>query len=353
MTEVLRASVAPSPVTGAAVGVVDGRSAVFALLPELEDLGRSAATPLTARSAWLRAELVADAAVRPWAVTVRSGGGDLRGVAVLLPRDGVHVLGAGGDGYLGGVPVADHAAAVVLGEALAAEADRRGAALQLGTMPDDDAVRELAEALGADRLAGAPVPALMVGQDRELAAYLSHGTSRTLRKARNRLAADQRDADIRVTRRPADVTAALPSLQRAFRSRDLEHGLDCPLDSPLGLARWRERIRQLLAARYLELVTLTIDGELAAYVLGVRDGGVYGVLEGHFDTAWARYSPGRVLEAAVVAGALADPGVHVVDWMTSAAPETLLAATCSRPVTTLMRRAGARRAAARAASVAR
>ena len=81
---------------------------MFALLPELEALGRATAVPLTARSAWLRAELVADAALRPWAVTVRSRPGDLRAVAVLLPRDGVHVLGAGGDGYLGAVPVADH-----------------------------------------------------------------------------------------------------------------------------------------------------------------------------------------------------------------------------------------------------
>ena len=343
MTAVLR---------GAAVRVVDGRSAVFALLPELERLGRSAATPLTARSAWLRAELVADAALRPWAVTVRSGGGELRAVAVLLPRDDAHVLGAGGDGYLGAVPVADQAAAIALGDVLGAEADRRGAVLRLGTMPDDDAARGLADALGADRLAAAPIPALAIGRERELAAYLSHGTARTLRKARNRLAADQRDAHIRVTRRPADVAAALPSMQHAFRSRDLEHGLDCPLDSPLGLARWRERIRQLLAARYLELAILTIDGELAAYVLGVRDGGVYGVLEGHFDTAWARYSPGRLLEAAVLAGALADPTVGVVDWMTSAAPETLLAATTSRQVTTVTRGARARRAAMRVTSAA-
>ena len=206
--------------------------------------------------------------------------------------------------------------------------------------------------LGADRLAAAPIPALAVDHGRDLAAYLSHGTSRTLRKARNRLAADQRAAHIQVTRRPADVTAALPSMQRAFRSRDLEHGLDCPLDTPLGLARWSERIRQLLAAGYLELATLTIDGELAAYVLGVRDGAVYGILEGHFDTGWGRYSPGRLLEAAVLAGALADPTVEVVDWMTSAAPETLLAATTSREVMALTRPAGARRPAVRVSSAA-
>jgi hypothetical protein len=171
---------------------------------------------------------------------------------------------------------------------------------------------------------------------------LSHGTARTLRKARNRLAADGRQVTVRFTRQAAVVSAAMPAMERAHRSRDREHGLACPLDTPLGLRRWRERIRHLLEDRCLELATLVVDGEFGAYVLAIRDGSVYGVLEGHFETAWARYSPGRLLEASVLRRALADPGIDTFDWMTSAAPESLLAANTGRSVVTLRRIPGTR-----------
>jgi hypothetical protein len=70
--------------------------------------------------------------------------------------------------------------------------------------------------------------------------------------------------------------------------------------------------------------TLQIDGELAAYTLGVFDGRAYRLLEGRFISAWARYSPGRLLEAQVVARAFNEPAITTFDWMTSVAPETLL-----------------------------
>jgi hypothetical protein len=142
---------------------------------------------------------------------------------------------------------------------------------------------------------------------------------------------------VEFTRRPAGVAAWMPSMERACRDRDRQHGLACPLDTPRGLARWRERIRNLLDERRLELATLTVDRQLAAYVLGVRDGGRYGVLEGNFATVWARYSPGRLLEAAVLRRALADPGVESVDRMTSVAPHSLLAANTSHGAVTLRR----------------
>jgi hypothetical protein len=48
------------------------------------------------------------------------------------------------------------------------------------------------------------------------------------------------------------------------------------------------------------------------------------VLEGNLATAWARYAPGRVLEAAVLSRALDDPSMDCVDWMSSVASERLL-----------------------------
>jgi CelD/BcsL family acetyltransferase involved in cellulose biosynthesis len=215
-------------------------------------------------------------------------------------------------------------------------------ALRLATLPDDERTRRLAEALDAHVEPQPPIPAVAIRDDRELSSYLTHGMARTLRKARNRLTTDGRSAAVQFTREVAAMTAAMPGMERAYRDRDREHGLACPLDTPLGLTRWRELIRHLLDERNLELATLTVDGEFAAYVLGLRDGSRYGVLEGHFDTSWARYAPGRLLEAAVLQRALADPGVETFDWMTSVAPHTLLATNTEQGTVTLRRSPGRR-----------
>jgi hypothetical protein len=48
------------------------------------------------------------------------------------------------------------------------------------------------------------------------------------------------------------------------------------------------------------------------------------LLEGRFVTDWARYSPGRLLEVAVVERVLDDDLLTTFDWMTAVAPESLL-----------------------------
>jgi hypothetical protein len=328
--------------TGLDTLVVRGRAGVFALLPEFDVLARRERLPVTARAAWIRALLVADPGARPWAVTVRGADGRLCAAAILLDEGTSHaVLASGGQGYRGGISAVDGEGIALLGGRLAEEADVHAVTLLLAGLPDDDRTRALADALGADVAPEPPIPALLLASGdaslRDLAGYLAHGTARTLRKARNRLAADGRRSAVEITRRPAAVAAWLPSMERAHRGRDREHGVVCALDTSLGLTRWRERIRHLLDERCLELATITVDGEFAAYVLGVRDGTRYGVLEGHFDTAWSRYSPGRLLEAEVLRRSLADPSIESVDWMTSVAPYSLLAANTAQAVVTLRR----------------
>jgi CelD/BcsL family acetyltransferase involved in cellulose biosynthesis len=344
VTDVLLGRYGTSRVGGRAdAAVVRGRSRVFALLPDYDVLARRSGAPVTARASWIRALLVADPLANPWAAAVRGGDGRLRAAAILLDDGPSHaVLAAGGRGHRGAIPAVDGDDIALLGRRLAEEADLHGVGLRLGTLPDDDGTRGLAQALGASVELQPPIPAVAVTGDREILSYLSHGMTRTLRKARNRLASDGRGVTVRFTCQAAAVSAAMPAMERAYRSRDREHGLACPLDTPLGLARWRERIRHLLDDRCLELATLVVDGEFAAYVLGIRDGSVYRVLEGHFDTSWARYSPGRLLEASVLRRALADPAVETFDWMTSAAPESLLAANTGGTAVTLRRIPGTR-----------
>jgi hypothetical protein len=80
----------------------------------------------------------------------------------------------------------------------------------------------------------------------------------------------------------------------------------------------------------LEVATLRLDGQLAAYVVALTDGPAYRVFDGRFAPAWRHYSPGRRLEAAVVDHACRGP-YRVLDWMSSVAPEKLVASTHEEP----------------------
>jgi CelD/BcsL family acetyltransferase involved in cellulose biosynthesis len=155
---------------------------------------------------------------------------------------------------------------------------------------------------------------------------------RSLRKATNRIAADERRVQTRFTTDPAEIVALVPHLERVHRQRDHIHGRISDLDDAVRHETWRHRVRELCGIGVLELAMLDIDGELAAYTLGVTDGSVYRLLEGRFVTDWARYSPGRLLEAAVVERFLADEELTMFDWMTSVAAESLLGHNAEDPM---------------------
>ena len=335
-----RASTRTDDRAGALAVLVDGRAAVGELLPAYDRLSLRCGLPVTARAAWIRETLDADADASPWAVVVRGRDGGMLAAAVLLGPPGGYpgsaadvgegpiVLAGGGQGYRAGVAAVDPAAARRLGAALAVELGRRapGCPIEPGPLPDDEATGWLAGALGADVVGSEPVPWVRTDRGGALGEYLSHGLRKTLRKSRNRMAADGLTPEFAFTGSADEVVRLLPAMEDAFRGRDREHGLPCLLDSPAGMRLWRGRILRLLDAGCLEVATLSVDGRLAAYVLGVQDGDRYGVMEGRFVTALARYAPGRLLEAAVLERVAQDERYVGLDWMTGVAPETLLAA---------------------------
>jgi hypothetical protein len=167
-----------------------------------------------------------------------------------------------------------------------------------------------------------------------LDAHLSHGMRRTLRKSHNRMATDGVVSEITTTRDEDDIIARLPEIAAVSRDRDHAGGRTSLLDEEAGLRRWIARLTGLARLCHLELSTLTLNGEPAAYVLGVEDGDAYRLLEGRFVMAWKRYAPGRLLEAHVLQRVLSRPDLHELDWMTSAAPDTLLAANAAAHVVT-------------------
>ncbi len=98
---------------------------------------------------------------------------------------------------------------------------------------------------------------------------------------------------------------------------------------------WRRLIMAHTVGEQIEVATFSVDGAVVAYVIGIRDDRTYRVFDGHFDTRWARYSPGRLIEHAVLQHLIAEHHYESVDWMLGVAPEKILVATGARRGVTL------------------
>lgn len=323
--------------------VIQGLGPLQALGDDLDRLTDVCSAPATAGRPWVFATVAASSDARPWAVIVRGAEGELRAAVFLvtIPGRAADTVWLAGSlmGHRSPLLAVDEDAARDLGVALmdALASRSRRAWVDLG--PIDPGYGHLdaflAAAPGLTAFEVDPVPVVRRTGSIDVADYLSANTQRTLRKAHNRLRHDGRAYRLAFTRLPDEILGRLPELDACHRERDHAQGRLSDLDDPRSRRVWFARLRRLAAAGQLELATIEIDGELAAYVLGLVDRGFYRVLEGHLVTRWTRYAPGRILEASVVDRALKDPALGNVDWMTSRAPDRLLCSNDVEPVVML------------------
>ncbi|HLZ36474.1 MAG TPA: GNAT family N-acetyltransferase [Mycobacteriales bacterium] len=176
------------------------------------------------------------------------------------------------------------------------------------------------------------VPRVSLTGRGELRPYLSRNTHRSLKKARNRLAVEGREVQVEFVADSVSIARLLVDVERVHRQRDHDSERDSDLDDPTGLVFWRQVILQHSLRGEVEVATLRIDGELAAYVVSLLDGSSYRVYDGRFDTSFAEYAPGRLLEAAALERALQDPRFTELDWWSGVASEKLLSenVSCTR-----------------------
>jgi len=307
---------------------------------ELADLADRCGSPTTAQVTWLLATTGAMHDQESWAVLARDAAGELVGAVVLFDRtEGPHqtvTLAGTDDGQRGAILTQQVTVAQALGHAVSQALCRRWRRpdVELGPLPADSPVVEAfgLGLQGSARTEADAVPVIRRTDATDVDAYLSHGMRRTIRKATNRLNSDGQTGTIQFTTDAVQIINLLPLLEKCHRDRDHAHGWSSDLDDDQQRWLWQHRIHALARAGQLELATLHIDDALAAYALGTADGPVYRLLEGRFDTEWARYSPGRVLEAAVVQRMLDDPALTSLDWMTAVASDALLATNDADPM---------------------
>jgi CelD/BcsL family acetyltransferase involved in cellulose biosynthesis len=328
----------------AGVKVISGIERLSAHRGEIEALAQRCGAAVTARTSWILASV--SGGPRPWAVLVRDPGGFLRAAAILVEtagRSGVNdvVTLAGTDlAHRGALLADDGIWSRRLGIALAhgLPARTRGWAVDLGPLDADSPALDGLLA-GFPQLVCSPTdPIPLVRRELGLDAaadYLAPAMRRTLHKAANRLATDGTTLELRFTRSYTEICELLPALATCRRDRDHDRGRVSDLDDERGLELWLGRLRELAADGLLEVSLAYLDGKLAAHVVGIRDGETYRVLEGHLVTKWSRYAPGRLLETAVLQRMLDDPAMTSLDWMTSVAPDSLLATNGSTPMVAL------------------
>jgi hypothetical protein len=306
---------------GADAVVAEG-DAIHALADSMPDL------PITARWPWIRASVTKpNPGCEPWLVALHADN-ELVGAAVLIDDTTGSVrrtsLAGTAEEHRGALLAISPEIAADLGEALARAllADLRE--FSIGPVAGGTAVSALLQCLPIGVLVD-DVAVPVVHAAAGLPVGISHGVARTLRKARNRMMTDGVQSEIAITNDRSEITTMLPLLESISRDRDIAAGRVCPLDDPGGRRLWQRRMRALAGDGVLQLATLWLDGDLAAFVLGVDDEPVYRILGGRYVSRWARYAPGRVLEAAVLDSVVESEKHVMLDWMVDVASETLLA----------------------------
>jgi Acetyltransferase (GNAT) domain len=324
----------PAEAASAQIIIVQGWPALHPLEPALEKLHEIAAIPVTARLAWWRSAVRSDRDAIPVLLALPAPDGAISAAALVAVRD------AGGVCQVtSGRPHSDDAWEVAalsrdarqpLLSELARYVDGLGAPWQLtltGLRNENDAAWLAGRLPDARVAAAASVPGIgFTGGEVSFAPGIRSGLDRSGQRIRQQALSEQ----VQFERDPGRLAKLRDEIEAVHLARDHDAGRPSDLDDTAGVAFWRSVYDRHAARGELEVGTLRLDGHLAAYVIALVDRPAYRVFDGRFAPPWRRYSPGRRLEAAVVDHARHE-GFAVLDWMSSVAPEKLVASTGAEP----------------------
>jgi diguanylate cyclase len=170
-----------------------------------------------------------------------------------------------------------------------------------------------------------PIPQVKFTPGMTTGLALSKNMRKQLKRGTAKLDADCPGWHIKFVSSTDEIMALLPDVEETHVERDHDRRNESDLDNALSRRFWQETIVAHSYTGELELAALMIDDAVASYVLSFVDGDTYRVFDGRMNSRYAKYSPGRILEAATLDRALTDPRFDCFDWMTGVAPETILA----------------------------
>jgi GNAT acetyltransferase-like protein len=301
--------------------------------PALAALQRAAGTPVTSRPAWWYA-LGAGGGV-PVLITVCGRGGTLTGTALIVMHreaESWRIASSlpGSDDAWEPAALSAQARGTLLGAVAEFVSGLDGAwTLELTGLRDKDDAALLAGLLPhAEVDAAAPVPLLRFGTGAPLP--LADDLLRSLARSGRRLRRDRSREEITVEREPSRLLPLWNEITAVHLACDDYAGRPSELDDPVRAEFWRRVYHLHTRSSELEVVTLRLGGDLAAYVAAIGDGSAYRVIAGRSAPKWRPYTAGRRLETRAARWA-GDDGYALLDWGSSVAPETLLAANDTDP----------------------
>ena len=302
------------------VRVVIGADVLTSFGSELDDLHAAVGVPICARRPWLRTWAHSYDDYQPWAVLIENQGRlDAAALLARKRRRGVLDIVGLGDGQTDYIrlPARNSEASQALGQGLVdALKETPGPwRVRVSSLPAGDPVAEiLAREMPHSRLSpDATCPALRFGTARTLSEYLGRSSRKDRNLAINRMHRAGLNPRYQHMSQSTEIARILPEMEVVLRRRDASLGR-----APIGKrwwSFWRSVILEHARLREVEITTLHLNGQLAAYAVCFLDGPVCRAWSTRFDPIWARYGPGVRVNEATVEWALGQDSIDEFDWM--------------------------------------
>lgn len=307
-------------ITGETSHILIGRAAIRARAADFDNIFCATAAPATGRWPCLHIWMQAYPEYEPWGVLIKRGADCVAGALLTRRWFGLWRIGKPTlTQYPQHLAAIDSEAAHKLSQAIYAAADSFGGPwrLVLANIPATDPVLPWLQSCwphSQSRLT-IPAPQLLFEAGAPLSTYLSRNTRSAVAKARNRIARDGIEMSQVWNRDGGRICELLPDLLDISRRRQLQLGGKSLFDDEPALKNFFAAfVTENASSGLIDLLTLHLNGELAAFALCVLDNAKYWVLANYASPDWLRYSPGTIVNAEVVRHAFESPGVNGVNW---------------------------------------
>ncbi len=309
-----------APIAGYGVEFIDRLGRLDEIGAEIDALHERTGAPASARWAALRTGLLHQPSARPWCVVIRSDAG--MAAAALAMADLHHGTWAvrsathpDGRGWLA-------AADAEAGEALAAALARSLLRLRLPWNLEwrhlpvgDPTLAALSRLLQpATAVPSASNPQLVFDAAARLHGGLSSNTRSAVSRARKRIGAAGRHEAMDWMFDAGEIEACLGAIVDVHQRRNRQLRGVAQLDDPDKRALFEDTVRAQAGAGRARLLTLRLDGRLAAYALCFEASGRLHVYSNMASPDWLQFSPGTIANAELVTAASRDAGILSVDW---------------------------------------
>ncbi len=315
------------------VDVLEGLDSMEVVVAQLGSLHVEMGIPVMARSRWMKTWASVYDEWTPMTVLVRERATGAVEAAALLAYcangEGSHDVVAMGHGTVACTRFSSRSerASKLLTKGIKDRLNEMGKwTLHFQQLPEGDPVTKLlAQQLpNAEMTPDLWVPQVVFGDDPSLNNFLSRNMRRQIKKAWNRLETDGHTVEMKVARTEFEIMEVLPKIEKIHVQRDHDTGRDSDLDDPKVNELWKRLVLAHGASGQIEVSTMLIDDDIAGFVIGIIDDDAYRVFDGHFNSEFHRYSPGRIIESAVLERAVVDARFDGLDWMAGVAAEKIL-----------------------------